>query len=108
MFRYTVTQSTPTRAGLLRSLPVLFICVLLSTCRFPPSLLDQIMQRGELRVVTRNTPATFYIGADEPRGIEFELAQGFANRLGVQLLMYPAENFRHILPEVAAGKADVG
>jgi membrane-bound lytic murein transglycosylase F len=65
------------------------------------------MQRGELRVVTRNTPATFYIGADEPRGIEYELAQGFADRLGVQLRIYPAEGFRHILPEVARGKADL-
>ena len=34
-------------------------------------------------MVTRNTPAAFYYGADEPRGIEYELARGYAEKLGV-------------------------
>ena len=49
--------------------------IMLSTCSSPPSLLERILRTGELKVVTRNTPAAFYYGADEPRGIEYELTR---------------------------------
>ena len=65
------------------------------------------MSRGELRVVTRNTPAAFYYGADEPRGIEYELAHGFAQRLGVDLRIYMADQFGQVFPDVVSGKADI-
>ena len=57
------TGGTP----LLRILAAIALSVLLSTCSSPPSVLDRILRSGELRVVTRNTPAAFYYGADEPR-----------------------------------------
>jgi membrane-bound lytic murein transglycosylase F len=63
------------------------------------------MSLGELRVVTRNTPAAFYYGPDEPRGIEYELARGFADRLGVDLRIYIADQFGQVFPDVASGKA---
>jgi membrane-bound lytic murein transglycosylase F len=70
-------------------------------------VLEQIMSRGELRVVTRNTPAAFYYGSDEPRGIEYELARGFAQRLGVDLRIYIADQFGTVFPDVVTGKADI-
>lgn len=81
---------------------------MLGTCTVPPSLLEQIIASGEVRVVTRNTPATFYYGIDEPRGIDYELAKGFADHLGVKLHMYVAERFWQIFPDVIEGKAHVG
>ena len=69
----------------MRILLAVILGALLSTCSSPPSLLERIVRSGELRVVTRNTPAAFYYGAEEPRGIEYELARGFAEHLGVGL-----------------------
>ena len=91
----------------MRTLPMIALSILLTTCSSPPSLLQQVLQMGELRVVTRNTPATFYYGTDEPRGIEYELARGFAKRLGVALRIYKTDQYQQILPEVEAGKAHI-
>jgi membrane-bound lytic murein transglycosylase F len=78
---------------------------LLSTCSSPPSVLERILRSGELRVVTRNTPAAFYYGADEPRGIEYELARGYAAKLGVSLRIYIDEQ---VFPDLVSGKAQIG
>lgn len=88
----------------MRALAVVFLSVLLGTCSSPPSVLDRILLSGELRVVTRNSPASFYYGADEPRGIEYELARGFAARLGVGLRIYIADQ---VYPDLASGKAQI-
>ena len=66
------------------------------------------MLTGEFRVVTRNSPVTFYYGPDEPRGIDYELAKGYADRLGVELRMYVADQFQQIFPDVDSGKAHMG
>lgn len=92
----------------MRALAAIVLSSLLGTCTPPPSLLEQIVSSGELRVVTRNTPAAFYYGADEPRGIEYELVRGFADRLGVDLRIYIADQFHQVLPDVNEGKAHVG
>jgi membrane-bound lytic murein transglycosylase F len=60
-----------------------------------------------LRVVTRNTPTAFYYGVDEPRGIEYELARGFAERLGVDLRIYIADQYGQVYPDVSSGKAHI-
>ncbi len=57
--------------------------LLLGTCSQPPSVLEQIMRSGELRVVTRNLPSAYYLGANGPQGPEFDLASRFAAELGV-------------------------
>jgi ABC-type amino acid transport substrate-binding protein len=80
------------------------VASLLATCSAPPSVLEQIAHIGELRVVTRNTPTAFYYGADEPRGIEYELVRGFAEKLGVRLRMYIGEQ---VHSDVANGKAHI-
>jgi membrane-bound lytic murein transglycosylase F len=77
---------------------------LLSTCASPPSVLERIVRSGELRVVTRNTPAAFYYGADEPRGIEYELARGYAAKLGVGLRIYIDDR---VFADLESGKAQI-
>ena len=81
---------------------------LLGSCSAPPTLLEQVLASGQFRAVTRNSPATFYYGVDEPRGIDYELAKGYADHIGVELHMYVAANFWQIFPDVADGKAHVG
>ncbi len=82
--------------------------VFLATCGSPPSLLEQILRTGELRVVTRNSPTTFYLGRDTALGPEYDLVRGFADRLGVELSIYAADQFWQILPDVMTGRAHLG
>jgi len=74
----------------------------------PPTVLEQILRNGELRIVTRHSPTTFYTYGKEGRGIEYELAQGFAERLGVKLRIEVAEQLQQIVADVAHGKAHIG
>ncbi|MGH8304661.1 MAG: membrane-bound lytic murein transglycosylase MltF, partial [Steroidobacteraceae bacterium] len=84
------------------------VMLLLAGCtRLQPSLIDQIRARGELRVVTLNLPTCYYLGAQGTEGLEFDLAQRFAARLGVKLAMYPVANERAMQTELAAGRADI-
>ena len=42
------------------------------------SVLDNFEPGNELVVVTRNGPTTYYLGADEPAGFDYELVRAFA------------------------------
>jgi ABC-type amino acid transport substrate-binding protein len=86
-------------------LAAIVLSIMLSTCSSPPSILERILRSGELKVVTRNTPAAFYYGADEPRGIEYELARGYAEKLGVSLRIYIDDD---VFPDLVSGKAQIG
>jgi membrane-bound lytic murein transglycosylase F len=66
-------------------------------------MLDQVIQLGELRVVTRDTPTSYFIGPDGPAGPEYDLVQGFANELGVELVIQTVESVSEILPQVNEG-----
>jgi len=88
----------------LRALVTIVMAAMLGTCSSPPSVLERIVRTGEITVVTRNTPASFYYGPDEPRGIEYELARGFAERLGVRLRIFTADQ---VYDAVAGGKAQI-
>lgn len=50
-----------------------------------PTQLEAIQQKGVLRVAIRNSPMTYYIDKGRPAGFEYELAQAFAQHLGVKL-----------------------
>jgi membrane-bound lytic murein transglycosylase F len=49
--------------------------------------LEEIRERGELRVATLNGPTTYYIGPEGPEGPEYALAERFAAELGVKLTL---------------------
>ena len=85
----------------------IFACLLLSTCSQPPGILEKILRTGELRVVTLNSPSTYYLGADGPQGPEYELAAQFAADLGVALNIYSASNARALRREIASGRAHI-
>lgn len=80
---------------------------LLATCSTPPTLLQEVRALGELRVVTRSSPTTYYLGARGPQGPEFELIQGFARFLGVELKLTVVDRFGDLLGEVESGRAHV-
>ncbi len=89
----------------MRLIIALISLLLLSTPRFAPPVLQQIMELGELRVITRNSPTAYYIGNSGPTGPEYDLARGFAAELGVSLNMQPLKNFAELVPSIADGDA---
>jgi membrane-bound lytic murein transglycosylase F len=88
-------------AGLLISLLALPACV-----SQPPSL-ERVHARGELVVITRNSPTTYYEGPNGPTGLEYDLAKRFADYLGVKLKIVPVKDFDRILPMIERGEADL-
>ena len=89
----------------MRLLLIVLISALLGTCSSPPPILEQVLELGELRVVTRDSPTSFTIGPDGPTGPEYDLVQAFANELGVELIMKPVDSVSEIVPMLLSGKA---
>jgi membrane-bound lytic murein transglycosylase F len=83
------------------------LATLLATCGQPPSLLDEVISLGELRVITRNSPTTYYTGANGPEGPDYDLMKGFATFLGVDLKIKSAEKFSQLVPTIESGRAHV-
>ena len=81
--------------------------LLLGTCSQPPRILEQILEAGELRVVTLNSPTTYYLGSEGPQGPEYDLAAQFAADLGVALNIYSVPNATALRNEIAAGRAHI-
>lgn len=50
-----------------------------------PSVLDRIKAKKLLNVVLLNSPSTYYIGSDGPKGFEYDLIDAYAKHLGVDL-----------------------
>ena len=80
---------------------------LLASCAQAPTALQQIRARGELRVVTLNLPTCYYLGAQGPEGLEYDLASSFAAQLGVRLRIYAVPSEAAIRSELASGHADL-
>jgi membrane-bound lytic murein transglycosylase F len=96
----------------IRAIPVAATTALLlslSGCAQPESsrALDEIRARGELRVVTINSPTSYYLGTHGAEGLEFALTRAFAKDLGVTLVITPVANLAAMQAELAAKRADI-
>lgn len=89
----------------LRVAAALAIALLAGTCSCPPPLLEQVRTLGVLKVATRNSPTAYYLGVDGPEGPEYELAAGFAARLGVQLDLRVVPSAAAAIEEVRRNRA---
>lgn len=90
----------------MRLLLLITLAGLVGTCSSPPPLLEQVLQTGELRVVTRLSPTAYVIGPDgQPSGPEFDLTRAFANELGVELVVETVQSVSEVLPFMLSGKA---
>lgn len=78
--------------------------VLTPACQPALPLLEQVKQQGELVVATRTGPTTYYREMDRETGFEFELAQAFANYLGVKMRMVAYDDLGELLTAVRTGK----
>ncbi|RRV09706.1 MULTISPECIES: membrane-bound lytic murein transglycosylase MltF [Stutzerimonas] len=70
--------------------------LMLSSCAEKPSELERIQEEGVLRVITRNSPSTYFQDRNGEAGFEYELAKRFASNLGVELQIETADNIEDI------------
>jgi len=84
---------------------IITLAGLIGTCSSPPPILDQVLDTGELRVVTRNSPTSYTISPDGPTGPEYDLVQAFADELGVALVVESVDSVSEILPLLLSGDA---
>lgn len=69
--------------------------------------LEEIRERGELRVLSRYGPTSYYVKGEELAGFEYELAQRFAKHLNVKLKIIVPDNLGNMLQLIELGKADI-
>ena len=81
--------------------------ILLTGCSQPSISLEQIRARGELRMVTVNSPTSYYLGAHGPQGFEFRLATAFARELGVALVVKTVPDAAAMRAALTRGRADL-
>ncbi|AFI83592.1 lytic transglycosylase F [Methylophaga nitratireducenticrescens] len=88
---------------------IFLLCMLcvLNACNAPSNQLEQILERGELRVVSRYGLTSYYNNGDELAGFEFELAQRFADFLGVNLKISVPDTLSKTLNMIDNGQADI-
>ena len=77
----------------------------LTGCVETPSTLEQVKSQGELVIVTRNGPTTHYEGPFGATGPEYDLANLFAEHLGVTLKVKTASSLNDIIPMIAEREA---
>jgi len=83
------------------------LVLVLNACAPQRSILQQVLAMGELKILTRNSGTTYYEGPQGPAGLEFELVQRFAERLGVKLKIIVPDNLNGILEKISEGDAHI-
>ncbi len=86
--------------------PLIALLLMLSACS-DSDRLDTILERGELLVVSRNSPSTYYLDKNGAAGFEYDLAELFAEELGVELIIQPAFNLEQLFEQLRRGEADI-
>ncbi len=88
-------------------LVVVLVLVLFGCHHSTQTHLQKIKAKGELRIVTRQGPTTYFIGGNGPSGFEYDLAARFAEFLGVNLSVISSEDLDGILSMVNEGQVDL-
>lgn len=70
----------------------------------PPTQLEKVLEAGELRVVSTNGPTTYYEGSDGLTGFEYSLVKGFADSLGLKLVIEDEPDLSAMLNRVTKQK----
>ncbi|MBM2854960.1 MAG: hypothetical protein HW417_1888 [Steroidobacteraceae bacterium] len=86
---------------------IIVMSLVIGTCSRMPDTYEQIRLLGTLKVSTRNSPMAYYEGASGPEGPEYELADGFARRLGVKLELHVAASGAAALEDVLRNRAHI-
>ena len=92
----------------MRGFYFLFLLLTLTACSFDAGLLDEVKKKGELVVLTTNSPTTWYINRDEePSGPEYDKVMAFAQYLGVEAKFIKLQSTSEVLSQLREGKGDI-
>ena len=69
--------------------------------------LAQIIERGEIRVITMDNPFAYFISDDEEMGFEYDLARNYADFLRVDIKLVIAKSMEEMHDMLLSGKGDV-
>jgi len=98
-------------AAMKEILRVLLVCVVALPFLYSgddrPTQLEQVQQRGSLKLLTRNAASSFYLGVDGPTGPEYELVRQFCRYLDVVLEVEDADAFSHLTTRLETGQGDL-
>ncbi|MCW9024875.1 MAG: membrane-bound lytic murein transglycosylase MltF, partial [Gammaproteobacteria bacterium] len=83
------------------------ITLLLNACAPQVSQLEQVKQDGVLKVITRNSPTTYFIGPHGHAGLEYDLVTAFADHLGVKAEFKTQDNLNTLLQQIETNKAHI-
>lgn len=83
------------------------LSVCLGACQQPSDILTDIQNKGELVIVTRNAPTTYYEIHDELAGFEYDMTQDFARELGVKTRYIIKDTTSQILQVLQKGEAHI-
>lgn len=64
---------------------------------FKETTLKKIKKGGVLNVVLLNSPSTYYIGSDGPKGFEYDLLDAYSKHLGVKLNIITANTTKEAI-----------
>lgn len=67
--------------------------------------LQRIQKTGEITIVTRNNAYCYYLYRDQPMGFEYEMAQAFAEHLGVRLQVKVVDRWEDMVAALNKGSA---
>lgn len=100
-------EKTPKFASKLAWLLTTLVLLSLTTGCERTDTLEAIKERGTLRVVTRLSPTTYYRDNTGHTGFEYQLAERFANHLGVQLELSTESTLSGVFRRLREGSADI-
>ena len=81
------------------------LCLLTITGSVRPNTLEKIRSQGEIVVITRNSPTTYFEDNIGATGYEFELAKAFADYLDVSLVIKQADNLAELYSDIERSDA---
>lgn len=69
--------------------------------------IDDLKKQGELVVLTRNAPTTWYLGRDGYAGFEYDLVQSYASENNLKVRFTVIDNFDELLAAIQNGEAHI-
>ncbi len=73
-----------------------------------PTVLEKIKTRGTLLVLTKNAPTTYFVDFEgRLRGVEYELVESYAKKLGVKARYIVKNSFEDLLASLQNGEGDI-
>lgn len=84
------------------------LIVFLASCKSGQRGLDDIKRRQEIRVLTLNTPTTYFENNDgEIAGLEYEMTQMFASELGIGVKYILVDSVEELFEGLEYGRGDL-